>query len=76
MTKLPVIKGVDVVRALRKAGFEVVRIKGSHHRMVHTEGADRATTVPVHGNTDIPRGMLRDIIKQAGLSVDEFINLL
>lgn len=76
MTKLPSVKGADVVKTLRRAGFEVVWIKGSHHRMVHSTEADRATTVPVHGNSDIPKGMLRDIIEQAGLTVDEFINLL
>lgn len=76
MTKVPVVKGADVVKALRRAGFEVVRVKGSHHRMVHAIEPWRATTVPVHGNTDVPKGMLRDIIDQAGLTVDEFINHL
>jgi predicted RNA binding protein YcfA (HicA-like mRNA interferase family) len=61
---------------LRRAGFEVVRIKGSHHRMVHATEPERATTVPVHGNADLSKGMLRDIIQQAVLTVEEFINLL
>jgi predicted RNA binding protein YcfA (HicA-like mRNA interferase family) len=44
--------------------------------MVHATETERATTVPVHGNADLSKGMLRDIIQQAGLTVDEFINLL
>jgi predicted RNA binding protein YcfA (HicA-like mRNA interferase family) len=54
----------------------VIRTAGSHHRMVHRDGPSRQTTVPVHGNRDLPRGTLRDIIEQAGLTVEEFVNLL
>jgi predicted RNA binding protein YcfA (HicA-like mRNA interferase family) len=76
MKPLPVVSGRDVVRALGRAGFDVVRIKGSHHRLVHRIDVTRATTVPVHGNRDLPRGTVRDIIDQAGLTVDEFVDLL
>ena len=54
----------------------ITRSKGSHHRLVHVADPTRQTTVSVHKGRDIPRGTLRDIIEQAGLTVDEFIALL
>jgi predicted RNA binding protein YcfA (HicA-like mRNA interferase family) len=74
--RLPSLKALEVVRALERAGFEVVRSAGSHHRLVHRQDPRRATTVPVHKGRDLPRPMLRAIIKQAGLSVEEFARLL
>jgi predicted RNA binding protein YcfA (HicA-like mRNA interferase family) len=74
--RLPPLKAPEVIRALERAGFKVVRSAGSHHRLVHTEDASRATTVPVHKGRDLPRPMLRAIIKQAGLTVEEFLDLL
>ena len=59
MTGLPVLTGAEVVRALERAGFVVVRISGSHHRMVHSTDAMRATTVPLHGGKTLKRGTLR-----------------
>jgi len=76
MSRLPALNGRDVIRALEKAGFVVVRIKGSHHIMVHRDDRTRMTNVPVHPSSDLARGTLRDIIKQAGLTVDEFLDLL
>ena len=46
--KLPVISGKDFIKILEKAGFIVIRINGSHHRMKHPDG--RITTIPVHKN--------------------------
>ena len=74
--RLPSLTGRDVVRALQKAGFSIVRTSGSHHRLVHSTDPTRQTTVPVHKGKDIPRGTVRDIIDQAGLTVGEFIDLL
>lgn len=51
--RLPSLKAGDVIRALRKAGFEVTRIKGSHHIMRHRDDASRGTVVPVHAGKDI-----------------------
>lgn len=76
MSRLPVVKPRDVIRALEKAGFVVARIKGSHHILVHRNDAERITNVPAHASHDLPRGTLRAIIKQAGLTVDEFVVLL
>lgn len=58
---LPVISGKDFIRLLEKMGFNVVRINGSHHRLKHPDG--RITTIPVHKNDPIPKGLLRKIIR-------------
>jgi len=74
--RLPAVDGRSVVRALERAGFTVVRTAGSHVRLVHSADPSRQTTVPVHKGRDLPRGTLRDIIAQAGMTVDEFLELL
>jgi len=74
--RLPSLKALAVIRALERADFEVVRSAGSHHRLVHKQDPARATTVPVHKGRDLPRPILRAIIKQAGLTVEEFLNLI
>lgn len=74
--RLPSLKARDVIRALQKGGFSIVRTTGSHCRLVHDSDPTRQTTVPVHTGKDLPRGTLRSIINQAGLTVDEFIDLL
>jgi predicted RNA binding protein YcfA (HicA-like mRNA interferase family) len=73
---LPSVKARDVIRALQRAGFSIVRTSGGHYRLVHDIDPTRQTTVPVHKGKDIPRGTLRAIIDQAGLTVEEFIDLL
>lgn len=73
MSKLPVISGADCVRALRKIGFEVYRQRGSHIVLVRKSPPSQ-TTIPNHKELD--RGTLRAIIRQAGLTVEEFIALL
>jgi predicted RNA binding protein YcfA (HicA-like mRNA interferase family) len=59
---LPVIKGKDLVTFLETPGFAAIRRKGSHVRMKSDDG--RFTTVPVHSGEDIPRGLLRKIIRE------------
>jgi predicted RNA binding protein YcfA (HicA-like mRNA interferase family) len=73
MSRLPAISGRECVRALEKAGFYVKRQKGSHIVMRRDEPLAQAV-VPDHRELD--RGTLRSIIRQAGLTVDEFIALL
>ena len=53
MSKLPAVSGARLVLALQRAGFVVVRVSGSHHRLVHRDDPGRATTVPVHGGKDL-----------------------
>jgi predicted RNA binding protein YcfA (HicA-like mRNA interferase family) len=60
--KLPVISGKDFIKILEKAGFIVIRINGSHHRMKHPDG--RITTIPVHKNETLPKGLLRKILRE------------
>jgi len=74
--KLPTANAPQVLRALDRAGFDVVRISGSHHLLVHRIDPTRRVTVPFHGSKDLARGLLRAIIRQAGLSVAEFSQLL
>ena len=73
MSKLPVISGSDCVKALNKIGFEVYRQRGSHITMVRKSPPSQ-TTIPNHQELD--RGTLRAIIRQVGLTVDQFVELL
>jgi predicted RNA binding protein YcfA (HicA-like mRNA interferase family) len=74
--RLPVVNGRQVVRALTRSGFVIDRIAGSHHILVHPTDPRRAVTVPVHGGRDLKRGTIRSILRQAGLTVEEFVQLL
>ena len=73
MSKLPVISGSDCVKALNKIGFEVYRQRGSHITMVRKSPPSQ-TTIPNH--IELDRGTLRAIIRQVGLTVDQFVELL
>ena len=75
MTKLPVLSGREVVKALAKAGFIPVRQKGSHIVMSKSDSAGKkGLVVPDH--REIDKGTLIEIIRQAGLTRDEFLKLL
>jgi predicted RNA binding protein YcfA (HicA-like mRNA interferase family) len=73
MTKPPRISGRTCVRALEKVGFSVVRQRGSHIILRRNDPFSQVT-VPDH--RELHTGTLRDIIRDAGLTVDEFIDLL
>lgn len=72
MSELPVVSGKRSIRAFKKAGFAVVRQKGSHHIM-SKPGHPYVLSVPVHGNKALKPGTLRGLISASGLSVDEFV---
>jgi predicted RNA binding protein YcfA (HicA-like mRNA interferase family) len=74
MPPVPAVSGERLVRALERAGFTVTRVSGSHHRLKHPDG--RATTVPVHAGRDVPKGTLRAVLQDTGLTVDELIRFL
>ena len=76
MPRLPTVTGRQVVRALERGGFCVIRIKGSHHFMRHNVDSARQTVVPVHGNEDLGRPLLRKLLNDVGMTVEEFIALL
>lgn len=67
---LPRITGREVVRALGKLGWVIVVQKGSHAQLKHPSRGGRVT-VPLHAGETIGPGLLRSILSQAGISVDE-----
>lgn len=73
MVKLPALRPKDVVKALKKFGFEIKRQTGSHVRLIHPDG--RATTVAFH-KRDLPTGTLRAILRQSEISLEEFLEKL
>lgn len=74
--RLPSLSGRRIISALERGGFVVVRIKGSHHMVEHKDDPARRTVVPVHGNEDLGRGLVRQILDDLGLKSEEFENLL
>ena len=70
---LPVVSGRDVVRAFCRGGWEVARQRGSHVVLVKA-GSIATLSVPDH--REVAKGTLRSLIRAAGLTVDEFVELL
>jgi predicted RNA binding protein YcfA (HicA-like mRNA interferase family) len=66
--------GKNIVKALEKAGFEIIRVTGSHHILQHGDG--RIATVPVHSNRDTQRGLYRKILKDVELTDMELRDLM
>ena len=75
MPKLPVVSGRATIRALERRGFVVERQRSSHVTLSHPV-TKRHVTVPVHASRDLKPGILRRIIRDAGLTVDGFRELL
>ncbi|MHB1035214.1 MAG: type II toxin-antitoxin system HicA family toxin [Pirellulales bacterium] len=74
MIRSPRLRGRQIIAALRKIGFEVVRVRGSHHFLKHADG--RTTVVPVHASEQIGPGLLGKILADCEISRDEFDALL
>lgn len=73
--KLPAVSGINVIKRLRKAGFIATRQKGSHVRVEKYDGKKMIKlTIPLH--PEIKKGTLNRIIKEAGLTRDEFSKLI
>jgi predicted RNA binding protein YcfA (HicA-like mRNA interferase family) len=68
------VRGRELIRALQKAGFSIIRTKGSHHFMRHPDG--RATVIPVHAGETIGPGLLNQILNDTEISRDELQKLL
>ncbi|MEK6911742.1 MAG: type II toxin-antitoxin system HicA family toxin [Candidatus Thermoplasmatota archaeon] len=68
MPRLPVVSGREAIKALSRLGFRAVRQRGSHVVMT---GHGRTVSVPLHAELD--RGTLRAILRQANVSVEQFI---
>ena len=75
MPKLPAVTARRVIRALKRAGFIEDRQRGSHLVMFHPESHAR-TVIPVHARKTLKKALLRAIIADAGLSAEEFLDLL
>jgi len=69
------MKARDCLNALQKAGFYVDHQTGSHARLFHSTRPELRVTIPIH-NKDLPRGTLKSILRQADLSVEDFLDLL
>jgi predicted RNA binding protein YcfA (HicA-like mRNA interferase family) len=74
MTKLARLTGQQVIAALKKAGFEVLRVKGSHHFLMHTDG--RRTVVPVHRGEVVGPGLMLKILRDCEMERDAFMELV
>jgi predicted RNA binding protein YcfA (HicA-like mRNA interferase family) len=74
MSKLFSLTGKAVIKVLIRAGFEEIRIKGSHHFLRHPDG--RCTVVPVHSRETIGKGLMSQILKDCEISREELQRLL
>ena len=72
MSRVPVLKPREVIRALERLGFVEVRQRGAHRQFRHPDG--RGTTVPFHSGRDIAPPLLRQIIKDIRVTLEKFLN--
>ena len=70
MTSLPALTGGEIV----KAGFQIVRQKGSHVKLAHHDG--RVTVIPVHKGESIGKGLMSKILRDVDMSKEQFSSLL
>jgi predicted RNA binding protein YcfA (HicA-like mRNA interferase family) len=75
MSSEPAVSGKDAVRVLRKFGFEMDRVEGSHHMLVK-DGHPYTVVVPVHGSRPLPRGTLASIIRISRVGKKRFFAAL
>ena len=68
------LKAKDILKALKNRGFQTVRQKGSHVRLRHQDG--RVTTIPIHSGQDIGKGLLRKILRDTELTINELLQEL
>ncbi len=73
-SKLPALTGAEVVQVLERGGFSVVRIRGAHRFMRHTDG--RTTVVSVHAGETIGPGLMSKILRDCELDREQFRGLL
>ncbi|MDD4651837.1 MAG: type II toxin-antitoxin system HicA family toxin [Methanothrix sp.] len=72
--KLPRVSAADVIRVLERAGFYLVRQSGSHKIYKNAEG--RRATVPYHSGKELHPKILKSILVDADLTIDEFLDLM
>jgi predicted RNA binding protein YcfA (HicA-like mRNA interferase family) len=74
VTRLPRLTGPELIAALAKAGFQVVRVKGSHHFIRHQDG--RSTVIPAHSGEVLGPGITAKILRDCDLAPDALRDLL
>jgi len=73
MSNLKSYSGKELLSILKKAGFEIIRVKGSHHFLRNQDG--RSTVIPIHSGENIGIGLLMKILKDVELTKEEFLNI-
>ena len=74
MSRAPRVTGPELIAALAKAGFGVLRVKGSHHFLRHQDG--RSTVVPAHSGETIGPGLLHKILRDCKMAAEQLSELL
>ncbi len=74
MSRLPRITGKQLIGALKRLGFQEIRIRGSHHYLSHADG--RATVVPTHAGETVGPGLLSKVLRDAEISKAELTKKL
>jgi predicted RNA binding protein YcfA (HicA-like mRNA interferase family) len=74
MSRAPRVTGPELIAALGKGGFRVLRVKGSHHFLRHEDG--RSTIVPAHSGETIGPGLLHKILRDCQLTAEQLSELL
>ncbi len=69
MSTFPTLNGTQLIKALRRLGFALIRIKGSHHFLRHPDG--RCTVVPVHRGETIGRGLFAQILRDCEVTRED-----
>lgn len=75
MPRLPTLTAKKLIKALKKDGYVLNRITGSHH-IFTKKSAKRTVAIPVHAGKDLGRGLVKSILKQAKLTEQELLDLL
>lgn len=74
MTRFSAVSGRTIIAAFKGIGFEVIRVKGSHHLLKHPDG--RITVVPVHSGETLGPGLLASILRDTKISREQLQDLL
>jgi predicted RNA binding protein YcfA (HicA-like mRNA interferase family) len=74
MSRTPRLTGPELITALERVGFTVLRVKGSHHFLRHEDG--RSTVVPAHSGETIGPGLLHKILRDCQLTAGQLAEML
>ncbi|MEO8097700.1 MAG: type II toxin-antitoxin system HicA family toxin [Acidobacteriota bacterium] len=74
MSRAPRVTAAELISALSRIGFTVLRIRGSHHFLRHPDG--RTTVIPVNGSETVSPGLLGKILKDCQLTSEDLVRIL